>query len=503
MKDKILIIILSLHIVFCILLFDPKHDTGGDNAIYLSLAKSLITSKGYRDIYKPDEPLHTQYPPGYPLILSIPLLFTNIKNAVPFKILNIIFSTLSLFIFYLLFKNRLKGFLFYSLLLLIALNPTYIEYSHRILTEIPFIFFSFLTLYLCDIYSRKWNLKILFIISILSTFPYYLRTAGITLVAAIFLFLLLNKRYRDLIFYSIIVIIIITPWIIRGSRIGGEGGYKTQLFAKNMYDLSLGTITFKDFLVRIGQNLVIYLFEVNPRFFFPFLINIKFNPIYIISGVILLSLILSGLITGFNKKNLLFIIYFVFFFGLCLIWPSVWSSDRFLLPLLPLIFFFFFILIDWIKKKVGIKGDLLFYITSSIFITSAIINLIPSSLKNLQMLSGYIQGNRYSGYTADYIRFYETAEYARKHTPQNAKFLVRKPELFYLASERKAFCYPFINDENKILESINKADYIVVDAFYWTGTTRRYLIPVIMKEPDKYLVFYKSSPPETYILIKK
>lgn len=501
MKDKFLIIILSLHIVFCIFLFDPKHDIGGDNAIYLSLAKSLVSLKGYRDIYKPDEPLHTKYPPGYPLILSIIILFTDIRNAIPFKILNIIFSTLSIIIFYLLFKNRLKGFLFYSFLLLIALNPTYIEYSHKILTEIPFIFFSFLTLYLCDIYSKKNNLKLLILISILSTFPYYLRTAGIVLVVSIFLFLLLNKKYKDLIIYSIIVLVLITPWIIRGSRIGGEGGYKSQLLAKNSYDLSSGTITFKDFLVRVGQNLMIYPFEIIPRFFLPFLINIKSNLFFIISGVIFLSLILLGIIKGFNRRNLLFIIYFIFFFGLCIIWPSVWSSDRFLLPLLPLIFFFFFISIDWIKKKLKIKEDLIYYIIFSLLIISAFINIVPSSFKNFLMLSGYIQGNKYSGYSADYIRFYETAEYARKHTSENSKFLVRKPELFYLASGRKSFCYPFINDENKIMESINKTDYIVIDAFYWTGTTRRYLLPVIMKNPEKYLIFYKSPSPETYILI--
>lgn len=501
MKDKILWIILGVHIIFCIFLFDPKQDTGGDNAIYLSLAKSLISFKGYRDIYKPDEPLHTLYPPGYPLLLSIPLLFTNMKNAVPFKILNVIFSTLSLILFYMLFKNRLKGLLFYSLLFLIALNPTYIQYSHKILSEIPFMFFSFLTLYLWDIYLRKGNTKILIIISVLSIFPYYLRTAGITFIIALFLFLLLNRKYKHLFIYSIIVIILILPWIIRGSKIGSDGGYKTQLLSKNAYDLSLGTITFKDLFIRIGQNLSIYIFEIIPRFFLPFLINIKFNIVFTIIGIIFVLMSLLGLILGFNRKNLLLIIYFILFFALCLIWPSVWSSDRFLLPVLPLIFFFFYLFIDLLNRFFKIRKNLFNYVITSLFILSEIFFLLPSSFKNLGLLFGYIQGNKYSGYTLDYVRFYEAAEFARKNTPKNSKFLVRKPELFYLVSERKSFCYPFVNDENKIMESINKSDYIVVDAFYWTGTTKRYLLPVIMKNPEKYLIFYKSLTPETYILI--
>uniref|UniRef100_A0A7C4U7X2 Glycosyltransferase RgtA/B/C/D-like domain-containing protein n=1 Tax=candidate division WOR-3 bacterium TaxID=2052148 RepID=A0A7C4U7X2_UNCW3 len=504
MKDKYFFIIIGIYVFFSIILFDPKQDTGGDNAIYLSLGKSIISLKGYRDIYKPDEPLHTQYPPGYPLLLSTLLLFTKPQNPVPFKFLNTLFGALSLFLFYFLFKKKLKEYLLYGLLMLIAINPVYIEYSHKILSEIPYIFFSFLAIYLFEKFLKKESLLLLIFLSILSTFPYYIRTAGITMIFAIFIALLINRKFKSSILYTIILFFLILPWILRGRMIGNTGGYKEQILSKNIYDLNAGRITFFDFITRILQNLKIYLFEITPRFFLPFLQDLRFNFLFVLIGLLISIIVLIGLFKEFSRKNSLIIFYFILFFSLCLIWPVFWSSDRFLLPLLPLIFYFFMKGIEWINKRLSIKNEIPYYtgLFSLLFISNAIY-LLPVSFKNLNMLSNYIKGDKYSGYTSDYIRFYQAAEFAKKYTSKDAKFLVRKPELFYLASERKSFCYPFTNDENKILEAIDKANYIVIDAFYWTGTTRKYLIPVILKYKDRFDVFYKTGVPETYILLKK
>ena len=73
-KNKLFFICLAIYIVLSFLLFDPKLGTGGDNVVYTILAESLISGKGYKNIYIPDEPAHTQYPFGFPLLLSSFLL---------------------------------------------------------------------------------------------------------------------------------------------------------------------------------------------------------------------------------------------------------------------------------------------------------------------------------------------------------------------------------------------------------------------------------------------
>ena len=64
-------IVLFVHLVLSILVFDPRLHLGGDNAHYISLARSILSGKGYKAIYSPGEPPHTQYPFGYPVLLAM------------------------------------------------------------------------------------------------------------------------------------------------------------------------------------------------------------------------------------------------------------------------------------------------------------------------------------------------------------------------------------------------------------------------------------------------
>src|SRR6056297_405241 len=67
-------------------IFDGKVDLNGDNAKYYLLAKSIAEGKGYAQIYAPGEPATSIYPPGYPLLMSVVMLFT--KSITYQKILN-------------------------------------------------------------------------------------------------------------------------------------------------------------------------------------------------------------------------------------------------------------------------------------------------------------------------------------------------------------------------------------------------------------------------------
>ena len=43
---------------------------GGDSVIYYLLGKAIADGKGYVDLHLPGEPVHTQYPPLFPLLLA-------------------------------------------------------------------------------------------------------------------------------------------------------------------------------------------------------------------------------------------------------------------------------------------------------------------------------------------------------------------------------------------------------------------------------------------------
>ena len=59
-----------LHLVLALLSLDPTPHAGGDSAAYLALAQSILEHGTYQELWDPAVRSHTQYPPGWPLILA-------------------------------------------------------------------------------------------------------------------------------------------------------------------------------------------------------------------------------------------------------------------------------------------------------------------------------------------------------------------------------------------------------------------------------------------------
>jgi 4-amino-4-deoxy-L-arabinose transferase-like glycosyltransferase len=63
----------------------PAPHDGGDNATYLSLAHSLVSGRGYTELWDPQVSPHTKYPPVFPLALAA-LLTLGVTTWWGFKI---------------------------------------------------------------------------------------------------------------------------------------------------------------------------------------------------------------------------------------------------------------------------------------------------------------------------------------------------------------------------------------------------------------------------------
>ena len=146
---QVLIASLALNFLTCLALFDPKPHTGGDNASYIILAESVLrTGDGYSDNITPGPPKpHTQYGFGYPLLLS-PLVWLFGRNVVILKLFSVVLAVGSVAHFSVLLERLLPPLACAGLTLAAALNPVIVDYSHWILSEIAFLFFSLLSLYL-------------------------------------------------------------------------------------------------------------------------------------------------------------------------------------------------------------------------------------------------------------------------------------------------------------------------------------------------------------------
>lgn len=495
-KEISILVFLLIYIILSLILFDPKLFTGGDNAVYIILAESIATGRGYKNIYLPDEPPHTQYPFGFPLLLALPVLLLG-KNIIVLKLIIVLFGIGALSFFHFIVKRLFKDWqMIFTLVYLFI--PILIIYNHWILTEIPFLFFSLGSLYFLLKYLDEKKPLFFLISSLFAIYSFFIRTAGISLIIGFTLFLMLKKEYKPLSIFILLFLIFFVPWEIRNTRIPDNTGYLNQLLAKNPYQMELGKVTFSDLFVRIWENFLLYTFTIIPKTFLPILNS---QLLLILFGLALLVLMIVGFVLKIKHFSIIEA-YIIFGIGVLLAWPKVWSSDRFLLPLIPIILIYLFSAFVWIQDKFKLKNFVL--VCCIVFIILNMISIIQEAKITLQNNSAYIKGDRYAGYPSDWRRYFEMIEYIKKNLPPQKIIMARKPEFVYLLSGYNSFCYPFTTDLLKVNESIMKADYIILDNFRWTGTTMRYLLPVIQQNLEYYREIYRTKYPEFFLLeVKK
>ena len=117
----------------------------GDNAIYIILAKSLVTGHGYMDIQNPIPQVEAQFPPLFPLLLA-PIVAIWGTNAVfQMQALVTVFTLGSFVVAFFLFRRWLdSAFLSFAIVLGAASCDLVWEFSHKVLTELPYLFFTLL-----------------------------------------------------------------------------------------------------------------------------------------------------------------------------------------------------------------------------------------------------------------------------------------------------------------------------------------------------------------------
>ncbi len=496
-----LYILLGIFLILALLSFDPKPFLGGDNATYILLAKSLVEGKGFRDIWAPGMPPHTQYPFGFPLLLT-PFVATFPHPVIPMKLFVSALALVSLILVHALAKDALPEGQHLALMALLALSPALLQFSHWVLSEVPYLCISFLGLFLLknrEAHFKDWRFW-LGLIAI--AFAYHIRTAGIALVIALPLFLLLKRQWKAAGITLIALFLLLLPWALRNRGLPREGGYLQQFFLKDAYTPALGYASLSDFLSRFVTNLKIYALGVVPGFLFPPLGETASGGLLVLIGLLASALCLWGLFSQARQRLLPSHVYLVCYLGVALLWPSVWSDFRFLLPILPLILGVFlsgaFSLsgILWKVKPKAIGAFLV--VLSALTALWVVLAGIPGQVTNTM---AYLRGDEFAGYPEPYVTFFQAADWVKANTEPNAVVISRKPTLFYLRSERQSFLYPFTPSPESLASAIekNRADYILVDQV--SGTTQRYLIPALRPGiPERYELVHQTPEPATYVL---
>lgn len=491
-----------LHLILCAVLFDPKIHTGGDSVTYVLLAESILQAgDGYSLSIEPGPPeAHTLYPPGYPVLLA-PLVAVFGRNFVVLKLLSVLFTAGAVAVFCGYARGRRKPLLWFCLALAFAVNPAVIDYSRWMLSEAPFLFFSLLGLWQLDRDSRQKGMGRAFALGLAaSVATFYVRSIGALLLVAGSLSYAARREWRKFLVHGVAGTALTVPWLVRNSLSSGVSSSYFEYFSfVNVYAPEAGRLGALEFVGRLFTNAWIYATREMPRALAGSDSAWAAHPLAGGAGLVLCGLALLGLVLASRRGPTAAGIYLVLSLIAIMLFQESVADVRYLVPLMPLF------LVYAADGAAAIAGRLRRPRWVSLLPVHAMVALACLALAsatarapgNVEMVGRYLAGDRYAGYAPAWRHFFEAAAWVEGNTAEDAVVTVRKPRLFHALTARRVRQYPFSSPDS-VLRVVRSTEYVVIDPIH--GTTGRYLLPALQREPDAFFNAYRTEEPTTWVL---
>jgi len=494
--NTILLLLLIIFIVTYYNVFNVKWDLNGDNANYYLSAKSMLQGQGYVLSYSPSLPPTNHFPPGYSAILAFCMMVLG-DNIVPLKIVNGLFFLLSVIILFLLIKNITKNIvLTFVVSVLLLLNSHIYHFATILMSEMPYLFFSALAFYLVyklDQEKTFWKSGYFYglLLSIAAT--YYIRSIGISLLAAMLLHFVLGKRWQLTAATFGGFVLLYLPWTIRNSIHGFKSRYFGTMMTVNPWRPEEGSIaSLGEFASKMLKNIDDTVIKGFSDVLFPFVKMDYTNPSGfwgIIVGLAVLFIVLYGA-WRFGKWKFLFGSYILANIGIFMLWHGG-NESRYVIPLTPFIAFCFYYGMLGILKKY-INNEQMINKVPYVFLLICLFMFNP--LNELRQISKM-------PYHPAYKNYFRIAETIKMQTTKNTIVCCRKPALFYVFGERFAVRYAYSLDDKVLIRGLikNNVDYIILEQLGYSSTYR-YLLPAIQKNTELFTSKIHLKNPDTYLL---
>ena len=495
----ILLVVALAHLTIVLPALSPAPHNGGDNAGYISLAHSLAEGAGYVEAWDPAGHPHTKYPPFYPAILAGAMLL-GAEAWLTFKLLSVLFVTTAVVLSFGWVKDRHGAGLATGVAAVLALSPAFLWSSNWILSDPLFLALTLGCLWAfhrSDDGGRSHDgersndeedshdgersgiwIAAGCLMAILATFT---RTAGLPLVLAVGGALTVGRRWKALGGFAAAFAIPSLAWWLR-SRGAGQAQYVSEFWLIDPYQPELGTAGVSDLVRRVLDNLQGYVFSHIPGG----LTNWSGAPLMML-GLLLAGMAAVGWTRRLREQTTVAELFLPLYFGLILLWPAVWSGDRFALPLYPLLLFY--------------AGEALLAGAARVHARMPlVVGLIAISLLVVPSARGWSDATRqaaacremvkaagpFACYSEGFQQFVAAARWLGENAPDGAGVFSRKPRIFYTLSGVRSRTYPLSRDPDRFLEEARAAgvSYVVLDRVDRLATA--YVGPVLMARPEAF-----------------
>ena len=525
-KKAYIVFILCAATLCAVLLFDVKISTANDDSMYIEAAWNYAKNFfGY---------FYTTNAPLYPMLLSLPVKLFGI-NVVLLKALSIPFFVAGIWLLYRAFAGRVPYLILFFALFVTATNSLFNQYASLTYTECFFSFVQglfFLVFLKMDdkIHANgasNWrrHLTDWLLIGATMWLLYISRSVAIGTVAVVGVYYLLQKKWLSAVYSSIAFGIFVGFYgllkkILWGGVASQFGNQANVMFQKDAYDVAKGQETAWGFVVRFYTNAEIYL---SSRLFqmlgFREEANLE-NSIPLTILVVLLFLF--GLFFAFRKANHAVLLAALYAGGLCaitfLILHTSWGQGRLVMIFLPFILLTIFYGFYQVLQRKSLAGlQLIFVVGLVIFAGGNFRKTWQAALKNAPILGENMGGDKYYGYTPDWINYLKMSEWCSKNLPDTALVACRKAPMSFIYGNGKQFYSIFnvvTNDADSLVNILKKrkVSHILIAELRtnpnvyientYINTIHRFLSPILAKYPNSFNIVHTEGVAEKAQLLK-
>ena len=526
-----LILILLVGLAFAVPLLNEHLVPAGDNSTYLVLAQSLATGRGYRMISDPRSPEMGLYPPGYPLLLAGVTVVTdttaNLLAAIlPSKILSVILylATISLAYLLLLPRSRLLAAL---TALATAVNPAILHFATEVGTELPYLLLSLACLLAYERYVRRPNWKQLVTTALVIGVAFYIRSVALAIAGALALHLVIRRRWAQAAVLLLVLISLTLPWFVRGAALPDTGtsvglgrGYFDLYFTSDPYGTAPASLS--DWATRLFQNAASYVVDIWPNTVFPHASRLV--SLLGTGGVILVSLLSALIAYGFVlelRRESATEWYVGAFFLSCVTY--MWAQSRLIVPIIPFAIYYLLVAVQHVLAQVVFRPiaarpdadrtrstprertiALVLGLGCALLVLSAL--LVEVRRVEANVWYGWHQPlQEYYSTDPEWGHYLQAMEWLQANGDVSSIVMCRKADLLYIVTGQRALEYPYSYEPADLKSAIvdNAVDYLIEDAFSWTGTTSLYLEPALAAwqkaEPQALSLAFETEAPVTRV----
>ena len=479
-------------------LFNP------DSPRYLIMSRAIVDGYGYSPVDRPDGQMFMWRPPGVSALL-LPTSWLFPYQAVPAKMVMVVFTLAMLFGVYALATRNISRWWGVGVVAIVACSPSTLLFGTEVLSEAPFATVSIMVLCLCarmpafnksaedlavspDAADSQAHRGSLWAATSLLFFLPFLRSIGLALALAIAVWAAIDRRRWRWSVAVVAGVVGTAAWMILSPDSIGNTSYMGTI-RRILAESGFAGLVSKIFAAsefyfdKIISGLLPGVVPGRPWFFTVMLegTRIPAGPamFYTFLGVVVLLLAVLGMCERRHRDGLVAFLYIVFYVGILTVWP--FRDQRYVWPLIPIIWAYVPTGVIRVGRGLGMESRMRLSLSLvGMFAICALLGWQSVASGRMVLANQKYLNSGEEFYTENFPPLYycdwESAGlWIRENSPKHARLLVRHCAVSCSARRFQRMLYFEKKTPQELHQAIaaNTAKFLVVpasqmaDAFQW------------------------------------